>query len=460
MIEHLMSMVQIYLIACFMGVHALYLFLDSWAFYILKSKRERMDLTGLSLSHHHFKLPVSLLMPVHNNVAGVREAVNALMDLSYAAYEIIVINDGSSDSTLEVMTHYFDLEPFPEVYWKRIQTRDVKGVFRSLKYPRLSVVDKWHGGQADAFNAGLNLSRYPLVCTLESGLFLKKDSLEKMVRPFLDHAKTVMVRAIVTPATYRSSIDGEAYDVSLPEGWLARLQLMQILRESWLTAIGISTFKFTLPFAGFITLFRKDSLIAVQGFQSQVSDAEMEAILHLQALANTSGESCTTAVVADVVAWSTARTDWKKFQKKSMDEEHAWLDGLWRNRSRCFQKGSGVLGWIAWPLLILFEGLGPLFEITAYVVMGWMFFWAGMDGYILLLFLFVVVAMGFLVSIYALMIQALSLRLFSRRRELLTLVFVALFESMGGRQLRSLYKVVALFTWLVGKASGRQDSVS
>ena len=110
---------------------------------------------------------------------------------TYAEYEIIVVNDGSKDRTLDVLIREFSLARFPEVYQMRIPTKTIRDVYRSEQYPNLRVVDKENGGKADALNAGINLSKYSLFCSLDADSIVQRDSLQRIVQPFLHDPTTV-----------------------------------------------------------------------------------------------------------------------------------------------------------------------------------------------------------------------------------------------------------------------------
>ena len=105
----------------------------------------------------------------------------------YRELEIVVINDGSADRTLAELTEAFGLRRLDRVYRRSVKTGEVRGIYGSLEVPNLVVIDKDRGGRADALNAGINLSRYPLICPVESGTFLEDDALLQVVRPFLLH---------------------------------------------------------------------------------------------------------------------------------------------------------------------------------------------------------------------------------------------------------------------------------
>jgi len=145
-----------------------YFVLDLVSFAVLRRHRQRQTLSVLHNRYSNLELPVSLIIPAFNEEATVAATVRSLLQLNYARFEIVVVNDGSNDRTLEVLKTAFGLEPFPEVIRRQLQTKAIRGVYRSPSHPELKVIDKENGGKADALNAGINTAQYPLFCALDA----------------------------------------------------------------------------------------------------------------------------------------------------------------------------------------------------------------------------------------------------------------------------------------------------
>ena len=98
-----------------------------------------------------------MLAPAHNEARTVSESVRSLLTLRYPNLEVVLINDGSADATLEVLRRDFDLVPIHAApLRRRLDAAEVRGVYRSRRTPALVVVDKCNGGKADALNVGLD----------------------------------------------------------------------------------------------------------------------------------------------------------------------------------------------------------------------------------------------------------------------------------------------------------------
>src|SRR5262245_62103784 len=179
------------MLAYLIGINAVYMALNIVSFVVLRRYKQRQTLGPLSTRFSNLEIPISLLIPAYNEQATVVATVRSLLQLNYSHFEIVVINDGSTDATLASLKNAFDLQPFPEVVRRRLTTQTVRGIYRSPAYPELKVVDKANGGKSDALNAGINVAQYPLFCALDADGVLRPDSLQSITRPFLDDPRTV-----------------------------------------------------------------------------------------------------------------------------------------------------------------------------------------------------------------------------------------------------------------------------
>ena len=93
--------------------------------------------------------PISIIVPAYNEGKGIAVSVRSLLELRYPRLEVVVVNDGSTDDTLEQLRTAFELERAPRVYWQRIRSKPILGIYRSRTHPGLWVLDKANGRKAD-----------------------------------------------------------------------------------------------------------------------------------------------------------------------------------------------------------------------------------------------------------------------------------------------------------------------
>ena len=174
-----------------------------------------------------YQPPVSILIPAYNEEGSIVSSVHSLLGLEYPEFEIVVINDGSTDNTLGEVIAAFGMVEFPEAYRRRIETMPVKKIYASSRYPRVRLIDKDNGGKADTLNAGINCARYPLFCSIDADCILQPDSLGRVVRPFLEDPTMVAVGGVVRVLNGCAVRNGLLEKVELPQNYLARFQLVE-----------------------------------------------------------------------------------------------------------------------------------------------------------------------------------------------------------------------------------------
>ena len=138
---------------------------------------------------------VSVIAPAYNEELTIIENVNCLLGLKYKNFEIIIVNDGSKDKTLELVINYFHLVKVNRAYNLTIDCNEIRGIYQSVNsaYYNLVVVDKVNGGKADALNAGINVSQNDLFLALDVDCILEPYAILKMVKPFVDDAKNIVI---------------------------------------------------------------------------------------------------------------------------------------------------------------------------------------------------------------------------------------------------------------------------
>jgi cellulose synthase/poly-beta-1,6-N-acetylglucosamine synthase-like glycosyltransferase len=209
-----------------------------------------------------FTPPVSILVPAFNEEQTIVDSVTALRFLEYGQYEVIVIDDGSTDRTLAALTQAFALESSSMPLRRQLDTQPVTALYRSRRWPALTVIAKENGGKADALNAGINVARYPLFCAIDADAILEHDALLHVVKPFMEHpAETVAAAGIVRVLNGCRVSGGAVGDVHAPQRVLPLVQSVEYLRAflAGRTAWGRLGALFII--SGAFGIFRKEAVL-------------------------------------------------------------------------------------------------------------------------------------------------------------------------------------------------------
>ena len=446
----LLTGVQWGFLGYFIVLNTIYLGLAFVALFGLR--RYMKGISATERVYSHLQMPISLVVPAYNEAATIATSIRALLQLRYQHFEVVIVNDGSKDDTLAVMTREFQLQPFPEAYRVQIKTKPVRGVYRSLSHPNLRVIDKENGGgKADATNAGINAARHPIFYCGDADSVLDPHSMEHVVRPFLEDPRTVACGGTVRIINGCVVRGGVLEKVGLPRNPLALVQVVEYLRAFLGGRLGWSAINGMLIVSGAFGVFHRDTVVAAGGFRSDVIGEDMEMTVRLHRKLTERGVRYRVAFIPDPVCWTDAPEDVGTLAKQRKRWHRGLAESLWENRSLCFAKGSGSAGWVAFPFFVLFELLSPVIEVGGFIVMGLAFALGMMTGTSFLAFVAAAFSLGVMLSTTALLLEELSFHTYPKARHLLALFVVAIFENFGYRQVMSVWKLQALYGWVTGQ---------
>jgi len=398
--------------------------------------------------------PISVVIPAYNEEATIVTSVRSMLQLRYSEHEVIVVNDGSRDATLQRLVQAFGLDTFPQAYHARLQTKAVRGVYRSASHPGLSVIDKENGGKADAINCGINAARYPLFCCVDADSILDRNSLLRVVQPFIADARTVACGGTVRLANGCEVRSGNLLKAGLPASWLARFQIVEYLRGFLFGRMGWSSVNGLLIISGAFGLLHKDTVIEVGGYREQTIGEDMELIVRMHRMLSEKRRPYRISYVPEPVCWTQAPEDRQTLRNQRVRWQRGLCESLWLNRGLLFARPSGLAGWLAFPYFVLFEWASPMIEFLGYLILAWMLAWQGVRVDLALMFLALALCFGVLLSTIALMLEELSFHVYPRKRDLLILFAFGVLENFGYRQVNVVWRLIGTWQWLRGKQGG------
>jgi glycosyltransferase involved in cell wall biosynthesis len=390
-------------------------------------------------------LPISLLVPAYNEELTIAHTVSSLLNVNYGEYEIIVINDGSTDSTLAELIQAFHMEIRSEPVRLQLNTKRIRAVYRSSIYSNLVVLDKDNGGKPDALNAGLNISRYPLFGSIDADSIIEKDALLRLVRPFIEYPEeTIAAGGIVRVANGCDISNGNVTSVKLPQSRIAVMQVVEYIRAFLAGRAGWSAARSLLIISGAFGLFKKCEVIAVSGYSDKTDSEDAEVVFRLHRKMHEKNKKYRIVFVPDPVCWTEVPEKLSALTAQRSRWHRGLLQTLWLNRDMVFRKRYGVVGLIGIPWYVMFELLAPVFEVLGYVVIPLSWIFGILSGQHVVLFIFISFFFGALLSTGALALDELTFRRYVRWQDVLRLMLYGFLENIGFRQYLSFIKVKAL----------------
>ncbi|MFN8668373.1 MAG: glycosyltransferase [Gemmatimonadaceae bacterium] len=401
---------------------------------------------------------ISILAPAYNEEATIAESVTALLALHYANLELVVINDGSPDRTLDVLKERFELVPIHTIVWKRIETKPVRGLYRSRSHPNLLVVDKVNGGKADALNVGLNLATGDLVCVIDADTIVDADALQRLARPFLNYHDILAAGGTIRIANGSTIATGRVTDPRAPRTFVAGVQVVEYFRAFMFGRLGWNLVGGNLIISGAFGLFRRDAVIAAGGYTHDTVGEDMELVLKLRRQAYEAKRAHRILFVPDAVAWTECPESLRVLNRQR-DRWHRGLsDVLWRHRRMLFNPRYGVVGMWCFPYFVFVELLAPVVEL-----LGWIGLVLGvavglLNASFAVLFFLMAYGIGAVLSMYALLLEEWSFPRYTRFSDRVRLVWFLILESFGYRQLTVVWRLRGLWKFLRGRTDwGRME---
>ena len=390
--------------------------------------------------------PISILVAAHNEEKTIVETVRSLMMVNYSEFEIIVVNDGSTDDTLEKLVEAFGLRRGDRVYRRSIPTQPVRGIYGSLEQTNLTVVDKKKGGKADALNAGINLSRFPLFCSIDADSVIEDNALLRVVKPFMERpAETLAAGGIVRIVNGCDVKDGRVVRIELPDRSLPIFQVVEYLRAFLTGRVGWSALQSLMIISGAFGLYKKQEVIEIGGYSHDTDTEDLELVVRLHRHMRERKRKYRVVFVPDPVCWTEAPESFSVLMRQRNRWHRGLLQTLWANRKLIFNPRYGAVGMFAFPYFFFFEMLGPFIELFGYAVVILSFMLGILSLEFFLLFVAVAVLYGVLLSIAAILLEEISFRRYPGWIDLTKLIVFAILENFGYRQVLAFFKVKAFW---------------
>jgi cellulose synthase/poly-beta-1,6-N-acetylglucosamine synthase-like glycosyltransferase len=396
--------------------------------------------------------PITILAPAHNEQASIRVATHNLLELDYPQLEVIIINDGSQDRTLEELREEFRLRPVRAVYVPEAKSAAVRGLYRSDADARLMVVDKEPGGsKADAVNAGLNAATSPYVCVVDTDSLLERDALLRIMVPILaDPKRVVAVGGIIRVLNGSEIRGGQLRRVRLPRKSIEVIQVIEYLRAFLIGREAWAQGNMLMIISGAFGLFRTDLVRAVGGYRSRAigEDFDLVARLHRHMLEKQADYEI--RFVPDPMCWTEVPSDLKSLGRQRARWQKGLLDVLWPNRDMLFRPSYGRIGCFALPYLWLFELLAPVIEIAGIGLILLAAILGVLSREFFVQFLVFGYAFATVISIGSVLQEEITYKRYNDWRDVARLITYCFFEHFPYRQLHMIWRLQGLWQYSRG----------
>ncbi|WP_247654805.1 glycosyltransferase family 2 protein [Chitinophaga varians] len=399
---------------------------------------------------------ITVLAPAYNEGPTIIDNVRSLLTLNYPRFEIVVINDGSTDDTLEQLIREFSLQEVDFAYHIKLKTQPVKRVYKSADpaYSTLVVLDKVNGkSKADASNAGINAASFDYFLCTDVDCVLDKNTLLELIRPVLQEEKK---RVIATGATLRIGNscefdEGVMVRMRPPRQLLPRFQEVEYIRSFVLGKMGWSYINCVPNVSGGLGLFDKEVAIRCGGYDHTSFGEDMELMSRMCRYAYDYNIDYAIRYIPKTLCWTEAPNTLTIFKRQRI----RWARGLAQLIHAHFHMflnpKYGKIGMIIFPYNFFFELLGPVVEMTGLII----YLLLALLGYIhwhnalwLLLFVY---TYSIMITTIAILWDQLTFRYYKTWKEVAFLCMTAFLEFVIYHPVIVFFSLRGYYYFLTGK---------
>lgn len=392
-------------------------------------------------------LPISLLIPAYNEEENVVSNIKSLMKMDYPNFEIVVVNDGSTDETHNKIIEAFELYKIESSIKTSIPTKDVRGYYYNVNYPNLLYIDKENGGKSDALNAGINASSYPLFVCLDADSRIEPDALLKLSIEFLKDTDTIVAGGLVRIANGFKIRDGRPGEFSMPPKMVERFQIVEYHRSFLSGRVSWGVTNSMLIVSGAFGVFKKQPVIEVGGYKTNTIGEDMEIVVRLHRFMKNHKRKYKILFCEDAVCWTQGPMSMKDIRGQRRRWQIGLLDTLISHAGMFLNPLYGFVGLFAIPYNWIFELFGAVVEVLGYFIIPFSLLMGELNMFFFICYFLLAVLLGIILSLGSLILEQYTKKNEMTPKQCMALSLYAILENFGYRQIITLFRVEGLLKY-------------
>lgn len=393
------------------------------------------------------KIPsVSVIAPAFNEEKNIVENVRSLTTLSYPDYDVIIVNDGSTDNTLQKLIESFDLIESSQAVDIQIYSEPIKKMYYSRNpiYSQLTVIDKENGGKADALNAAINVSNKDLFLAIDVDCMLETDAIEKMVKPFIeDHKYEVIASGGVIRIVNSCVIEnGKVVEVKYPKNFWAKFQVLEYFRAFTLGRMAWSKVNGLLIISGAFGLFDRQRVINIGGYDRNTVGEDLELVVRLRRyMHEVEKKKYRVAFIPDPLCWTEVPEDFKTLFRQRNRWTRGAIDTIFKHRKMFLNPKYKLIGMISFPNWVLFEWLGPIIQFVGLIYFTFLAIFGFVDYRIFISLLVFVFVFSLMYSMFAIFFETYTFNKYRGIGFFFQSLFVIILEMLVYQPLNMIFSL-------------------
>lgn len=315
---------------------------------------------------------ISIIAPAYNEALNIVDNAMSLLALEYPNFEVVIVNDGSKDETLQRLIDAYKLEKTSLLTHQSVECKEILGVYKSRDeaVSHLTVVDKRNGGKSDALNAGINVCAGKLFACIDVDCVLERDALLRMIKPFLDETdqKVIATGGVIRLANDCVISDGRLIQINVPRNLIARAQVLEYMRAFLLSRVAWAKINGLLLISGALGLFDKQTVIEAGGYSHKTVGEDMELVMRMRRMMEERRQPYAVRYISDPLCWTEGPARWDILGRQRNRWTRGLMDCLKFHRKVFFNPHYRIMGMVSYPFWFLYEWLAPIIESLGLVL--------------------------------------------------------------------------------------------
>lgn len=401
---------------------------------------------------------VSIIAPAFNESKSIVENIRALLSLYYHNYEVVVVNDGSTDDTLEKIIKAYDLQLVDYAVGNRVETQPVRGVYKSRNrsFDKLTVIDKFNGGKADALNAGINVSVKDYFVAIDVDSIIQSDALLKLAKPFLEVSNklTIATGGVIRIANSCIIKDGQLVEVNLPKKMIPRMQVLEYTRAFLMGRMAWSSLDGLLIISGALGMFNREIAIKCGGYYAKTVGEDMELVVRMRRYMCENNLPYKVSYIPDPLCWTEAPETLKILGRQRNRWTRGNIDTLFIHRKLFFNPKYKLMGMVSYPFWFFFEWLAPIVEFVGILYFLLSIALGQVNWSFVLLILGFVFVFALTFSTYSILFEELTYHRYRKKREIFKMIIASWIEPFFYHPFVLYFSLKGNYDFFINKKSG------
>jgi cellulose synthase/poly-beta-1,6-N-acetylglucosamine synthase-like glycosyltransferase len=392
-------------------------------------------------------IPISILVPAYNEEQTIVECINSILCLDYPEYEVVIINDGSTDMTEQVIIEQFKLHRVMRPIRRLVQSKEELSIYEGGDKVKITFINKENGGKADALNLGINAARYPFFVSLDADSILQKDSLSNIVIPFMEDERTIAVGGNIKVSNQVVIKDGEVVRAFTPKKWIVIFQIIEYYRVFLTTRVWFNKFNGNLIISGAFGLFKKSAAINVGGYDTKSIGEDMSLIVKMHSFYRKNELEYSIQYAPNAICWSQVPEKLKDLRGQRRRWHIGLMQSMLEHKYIFLNLKYGVIGAFSFLYYVVYEMLSCIMEVVGIVFIALAYSTGFINIQFLVIYMVIYIGCSFIISTASIILENYIFKNMLTFKAILKLILFSLIEGFGYRQVCSIFRLSAVFQY-------------